>query len=1018
MKIAKKIHFFLFLSASFLSHAQIISSKENSGQIALSSDKPGDDKGKNSESGTVKGTVLDAKTGEPIIGAMLVIEGTSQGTTTDLGGNFVLKVPAGEKVSIRVQYVGYINKVISDVTVKTGEEKNISVTIEESKSSELQEVDVVTSVIKENNYALILQQKNNASVSDGISSETIKRTPDRNTSDVLRRVSGATIQENKFAIIRGMNDRYNAAYINGSPLPSSESDRKAFSFDIFPSTALDNLIITKTARPDYPGEFGGGIIEINTKSIPDKNFISVSTSGGYNTFITYQPQLYYHGSKTDILGFDNGTRALPSNMPGYEEFPIDIHQRAQLAKQINTGDWGVYSRSKADPNSSFMISGGASFKRKGRDFFGFYSGISHSRSFNLIKTKRYSIFSGNPDDASNPLIYDKIFEDENYQTNVNSSILFNSGIKFNNQHQISFYNTFSLNSDDRLIYRSGELNPVDANPDLVRAYALWFTQNKIFSSQLKGEHMIGSTGLKVNWNLNRAEINRKMPDMRRHSYTRKKYLEVIYPADPLEPPIVNPKDTVFSANLGEQKSNSPDYSGVSMWSDLKESIYSGKLDISRNFKISSDFSFELKAGGLHQKRSRSFDFRTFIYSPYKIPGGNTLFDDNIRYLTADQIFAPENMGLIKPADSNNPYNIGGFVIAETTDPQSPYWAGSSLNAAFLMTDLRYNKIRLVGGVRYENYYQYLKYRDNNFIINKKYNSQDTNWVNYLPSVNLIYGLNDKTNIRFSYSKTLNRPEFRELAPFIFYDFNTNYSIIGNPKLKYSTIDNLDLRYEIFPSGGQMFSFSMFNKDIVSPIEIYQSPNKGNLYYDNAPSAYVRGIEMEYRYNIGNLFRDDSTFFSRFINCLTLSGNLSLIQSKVRHISYVYERPLQGQSPYIINVGLNYLNPDNYLGFSIMYNRVGPRLAFVGNDLFQEIWEGSRDIIDLQISKSFFNRKLELKFNIRDLLAEHQTLTYYANFSNYAFNSHKNIFNKKASVNTPFWIQRTGTIYSFSISYRF
>lgn len=965
----------------------------------------------NSETGIIRGKIIDSKTGEAIVGAMVTIEGTTNGTTTDLDGNFVLKVPANRKLSIKIQYIGYVNKTIEGLLVETNDEKDFSISLEESKANQLDEVEIVTSLIKENNFALILQQKNNASVSDGISAETIKRTPDRNTSDVLKRVSGATIQENKFAIIRGMNDRYNAAYINGAPLPSTESDRKAFSFDIFPSNALDNLVIIKTARPDYPAEFGGGIIEISTKSIPDRNFISVSTSAGYNTYITNQKQLYYKGSKTDFLGFDNGLRALSKDVPDFENYPVNIHERAELAKKINTGDWGVYSRSHADPNTSFQVSGGMNVKRKGEEFFGFYTALNHNRSFSLIKTQRNIIFAGTPGDAENPLIFDRILYDRNYQTNVNSSILFNAGLKINKLHQLKFLNILSLNSEDRTIFREGTINPVDFNPYLINAYALWFTQNKILANQLIGEHQIGKTGIKVNWNLNQATVNRKMPNLRRHSYTRKKFLDIIIPEDPSEPPIVNPMDTVYAANLGEQKSNSPDYSGVSMWSDLKEVIRSFKMDVSKNFKISSDFQFDIKTGGLIQNRNRDFIFRSFIYSPYKVPGGQYLFDNSLIYQSPSQIFSEQNMGLIKPADSNNPFNIGGFVIAESTDPQSPYWAKSNLRATYLMTDLRFKKLRAVLGARYENYYQYIRYRDNNFVINKQFNTFDTTWNNILPSINLIYSINEKNNLRASWSKTLNRPEFRELAPFIFYDFNTNYSLNGDPKLKYSKIDNLDFRYEVFPSGGQMFSFSLFYKDIVNPIEIYQSLNKGNLFYCNAPSAYARGIELEYRYNIGNFFKDDSTFFSKFVNNITLSGNLAFIQSKVRNIEYTYERPIQGQSPYVINVGVNYFDPNSTWGVSVMYNRVGPRLAFVGNYLFQEIWEGSRDIIDVQISKSVLKKKMDIKFNVKDLLAENQNLIYYANFSDFKFN-------RKKSVTEKFWIQSWGTVYTLSLTWRF
>jgi outer membrane receptor for ferrienterochelin and colicin len=201
-----------------------------------------------------------------------------------------------------------------------------------TKTVELKDVEVVFVVKKESVRSLLVQQKNSASVSDGISAESIRKTPDKNTSDVLKRISGASIQDNKFVIIRGLNDRYNTSYINGSPLPSSESDRKAFSFDIFPANMLDNIIIYKTATPDLPGEFAGGVIQINTKSTTEKDFQSLSIGGGYNTITTGKNQIYYKGGNTDWLGIDDGTRALPNNFPGYFEFRFRLYTKGKSCK--------------------------------------------------------------------------------------------------------------------------------------------------------------------------------------------------------------------------------------------------------------------------------------------------------------------------------------------------------------------------------------------------------------------------------------------------------------------------------------------------------------------------------------------------------------------------------------------------------------------------------------------------------------------------------------------------------------
>jgi CarboxypepD_reg-like domain/TonB-dependent Receptor Plug Domain len=238
----------------------------------------------------IYGKVVNSKN-EPLHGATIVLDGKKRSTATDYNGAYTFSGLYAGVFVIKCSYTSYADKVIGGITVKPGEAVNVDFVMDEVKGK-LKEVVVTSSARnakpKESIASLIIAQKNSASVSDGISAESIKRTPDRNTSDVLKRISGASIQEDKFVIIRGLNDRYNAAFLNGATLPSSESDRKAFAFDIFPANMLDNLIIYKTATPDKPGEFAGGLIEVNTKGIPSQNFETFSIGTGFNTFATLQ----------------------------------------------------------------------------------------------------------------------------------------------------------------------------------------------------------------------------------------------------------------------------------------------------------------------------------------------------------------------------------------------------------------------------------------------------------------------------------------------------------------------------------------------------------------------------------------------------------------------------------------------------------------------------------------------------------------------------------------------------------
>lgn len=952
-----------------------------------------------SQTGRISGKIIDAKTGETLPGATAIIEGTTKGGSADFDGNFSINnVPVG-KVTLLVSYISYDTKKLTGIEVKANDVTNINVQLQTSSSQDLQEVVVVVEMNKENNSALVLMQKNNVSVSDGVSAETIKRTPDRNTSDVLKRVSGASIQDNKFAIVRGLNERYNAAYMNGAPLPSSESDRKAFSFDIFPSNMLDNLIITKTARPDMPGEFAGGIIEINTKSIPDKNFLYISSGLGYNTITTGKEKLYYKGGKKDWLGIDDGTRAMPKGIPDYGSFTTDPHEQATLAQNNYMGDWGIYSK-KFAPNQSYQLSGGYNFKRKERDFFGILGGLSYNRNNSYFITERNSFINSPSIDI--PSQQERRYVDKNYTSQTLVGALLNLSLKFNENHSLSWKNLYSINSDDRTIRRDGPINISETNPSITKSHAFWFTGNKIASTQLNGDHYIPKPKLKFTWVGSYSNVQRDVPNLRRSVYTRFETFN-----DPFDP---YPLDTVYRANVAVSTIG-PDYSGGFFWSNTKENIKSFKGDVSRPFKWGKHVKTEIKMGGLAQQRIRSFYARQLGYTTYGQAGQKYKFKDSLLYLPEDKIFDPQNMGAISPSPAPGFPGVGGFKLSDGTRYSDRYSASSRLIAGYLMFDTKVKEwFRAVYGARVESYNQKLNAKRN---ANDTLHT-DTTVVDLLPSVNLIFSLTEKQNIRVSYSKTVNRPEFREIAPFAFFDFTTRYLLQGNDTVQRAIIHNYDLRYEYFPGRGQLISASLFYKQFKNPIEQILLTGNGNndeLAYANAIRAKNYGFEIEYRVILGSILKKDS---SKFLNNLSVFTNFAYIKSKtdVSNVVGAVERPLQGQSPYVVNGGISYIDNKKWFSFSTVVNRVGPRIYFVGNVVEPSLWEQGRTVIDFQATKSFFKNKFEIRFNIRDMIAKKQKQYFYQN--NVAGKTDK----LEKEIDDLIWINTFGTTYSFQLSYKF
>lgn len=944
------------------------------------------------QTGKISGKITDGKTGEALPGAIIIIDGTTKGASADFDGNFTIPSVQPGTYTLAISYISYDTKKLNDINVKANETTELSITLEQANSQNLIEVVVQAEMNKENTNTLLVMQKNSASVSDGVSAESIKKTPDRSTSDVLKRVSGASIQDNKFAIIRGMNDRYNAAYLNGSPLPSSESDKRAFAFDIFPAGILDNLIILKTATPDLPGDFAGGVILINTKNIPEKNSTSISVSGGYNSQATFKEFKSYKGGKTDWLGIDDGSRQLPAGIPSTEEYnKITLNtDRIEYAKKINY-DWSLKSRT-ALPNFNAMFTQSNVFKLFKRDF-----GSVFALTYNNTNTTTYSE-KRDFEEQGDVIQKFNDYKDTIFTKNILSSALWNLSYKLNDNNIISIKNIYSINTDNRTTVRGGLNDASDINnPRWERSNVGFFTQNNIYSGQINGEHTLPKAKFKINWIAGLSDIKRDIPNLRRMVYHKNSLTE---------------DDTTKYAAVFIPDAVGPTSAGAMFFAKTNERIYSGKYDISKAFEIKSS-KHEIKIGGFNQYRERDFSARLLGYTFYQ-KGSQIKPNTSLSYLPQDQIFNPSSIGVV---DGPGKYD-GGFKLTESTTYIDSYNASSLLNAGYIMADSKLKeKFRLIYGVRAEYYMQSLK------TYNKAFEeiTRDTAVIDFLPSVNFVWSLTEQTNIRAAYYKTVNRPEFRELAPFNFYDFITNYQYSGNDTLVRAKINNFDLRYEYFPKKpGQIVSASVFYKDITNPIEqIADGSAIRSLTWVNSKRATNLGFELEYRILLSSIFKRDS---SNFLNNTTVFTNLSYIKSHVdlSGLNNIESRPLQGQSPIIINAGAQYIDRKYDFAVSISYNFVGKRIVIVGNTDEPNIWEKGRHVIDLQLSKTI-KEKLEFKLNVRDALA--QNLIYYQDinkngkFDKASLESNKD-FTHTSNTDNIILNNKFAPTISISASYRF
>lgn len=956
-----------------------------------------------SQSGVIKGIVLDERNGRPMPGVTVVMDAQPTGAMTDLDGKYFFNNVTPGLHDLTFTFISYETKTVSGVEVGNGKVVVLDVTLKDA-AKDLQEVVVTSSKAKtESLRSLLIAQKNSPSVSDGISAEAIRRTPDRNVSDALRRISGASIQQNRFIVVRGLNDRYNANMINGAPLPSTEPDRKAFSFDIFPSNIVDNLVIIKTATPDQPGEFAGGIIQINTKGIPDQNFQSLSVGGGFNSKTTGKEQLYYEGGSTDWLGVDDGTRALPSQIPDYFTFrDLTATQRAEYARYLDS-DWSLHTKNFG-PNVSLQYTNGRRFSLFGKQA-GFLASISYNKSNNFFETIRRDYENPGPEAPS--VLYAN-FLDKNYVEQYLAGGLVNFSVKLDANNTISFKNLYSINSDDRVITRTGPpFQATDVNPLQLYSTVRWFTSNQIYTGQLLGEHFFPKSGQRLSWLASYSNVQRDIPNLRRNIYT--------YYNDYLDPSNPNPADLQPVASIAEGNGGA-DYGGGMFFSKNRENGLNLKADFLQRIGKES----EIKTGFYLHNRDRDFYARQLQYN--KLNTGDATFDDSLLNLPDATIFSPGNIGITGPGTA-------GFTLFDASKYFDSYSASAKLLAFYMMADMRWKKFRFIYGVRMEDYTQKLRTR----LSDTEWLNERENQVDVLPSANIVYALSDRNNLRLSYSQTVNRPEFRELAPFGFYDFTTQFFTSGNPGLEIANIDNYDFRYEMYPGRNQLFSVSAFYKKFRRPIELIAGVNNKEVSYQNADSAENYGAEVEFRTVLGSLFgaSDES-----WLSDLTVFSNLSVIKSKVDVSNLASssdtqkERPMQGQSPYVFNGGLQYTQDATGWSVSVNVNRVGNRIAVVGNtEAEPDLWEKARTLLDAQIAKRFLNRKLEIKCNVQNLLD--QELIFYQNknggknvsgisgLANGIFTGDKqNADGYQAGVDDLVWSSKFGTTVSLSIQYNF
>ncbi len=912
-----------------------------------------------SQTGVVRGTIKDALTSEDVIGATVKIEGTQLAASTDVNGFFsISKVPVG-KAKLIISYISYKIKTIPDVTVEADKVTEVNTTLEEDKVT-LKEVVVTATKITGTDISVISEIKAAQQIVSGISSAQIAKSLDRNAAEVVKRVPGVTIFGNRFINIRGLNERYNAVMLNNIFTPSLETDVRSFSFDIIPSNQIDRILVFKSPAAELPGEFSGGVVKIFTKSIPEENFLKVELGGSFRNGTTGQSFSEPQHGKMYWTGFNDGYSNLPKFFPATkQEINSASGERLSQIGRSLKNSWTPLS-SNALPDLRASITGGLRFQ-VGKMRIGNFSAINYSNTYSTFNQQRNDFeFSQIQKNGEATKVFR--FNDMQYTHAIRLGVLHNWAFKFNDKNSIEIKNLFNQSSNGQFVDRSGFDTGNNWN---IRSFDQVY--RGIYSGQLVGKHQIVKDKTDLDWVASFNTSYRDQPDYKRFRNN----------IDGKNPELLVPQGSAQTFNLGRTNII------------MNENAFTGGANLVHKVAL-KEKDLELKAGAFYEFKDRQFDARNLGY----VQANSSIF--NIGLLPIEKIFSPENIN-----------STTGVKIDEQTNPNDSYTASNKLFAYYLSANYSLTKkLNAIVGVRIENNTQQLDSRD---LVNQPlqyFNQKNT----VLPSANFSYNFTEKSLLRLAYGKTLNRPEFREIAPFSFYDFVNNRNIQGNPNIKNAEVDNFDLRYEFYPTPSEVLSIAGFYKRFVNPIEvIFANGANPNLSFDNAQSALSAGVEIEAKKSFENIAA------SPFIKKMSVFANASFIYSRVKLSPTIAanqsdNRPLQGQSPYVINGGLGYNDIKKDLQVNILYNIIGKRIYAVGNNYgfqYPDWYEMPRNVVDVTFSKGI-GKKLLLKGGITDLLNANTIVLQDGN--------QDQIFDlKKDQVIQSF---RPGTVYSLSVVYSF
>lgn len=868
--------------------------------------------------GRITGRVINAQTGLPVERAQVEVVGTPLRALTDLDGRYyVPDVPVGPQ-TVDVRKIGFTRKTVTGVRIVAGETTVLDLAIASAVFA-VEAITVSAELERGTVNRALEEQRNALNIVNAISAEQMERSPDSDASEAVRRVSGVTVQDGRYVFVRGLGERYTTTSLNGARVPSPEPEKRIVPLDLFPTGLLEAVATSKTFTPDQPGDFSGAAVNLRTREFPASRLLSVSISLGFNgaaTGVTVPSGQRVGG---EWLGFPGAERRLPAGLAAGGLSGASQDDINQLLGSFRNA-WSI-EPARGLPKGSFGLSlGGDQGIGSGR--LGYIASLTYKLDQEVRKNEERAVATATTEQGTRPLNQQL---GETGRRSVLWGGILNLDTRLGGSTRLSLNNTYNRTADNEAITLQGRNEEFDEFFDVSR---MTFVARSVWSSQLKGEHLLGGRH-RWDWQGSYSRVARDEPDRS----------DVVYRTAP------DPSDS--SVRVATSWWGAP-RSATRTFSELREWSGEGSTNLRLAF---GDPGREVaaKAGVDYRRTRRDADSRAYDLI-------NVTLDESARTAVAESIF-------------DGRYYDGAITLRSNQNG-GQYDAVEDYLAGYLQLEAPLGRrLRVIGGARLE--------QDRMTVNSLQPDGSDTagrlDDLDVLPSLSLNLALSSSANLRLAATQTLSRPEYRELSPTTSFEPLGGLILLGNPGLERALIRNADLRYEWFPSPGEVVSLGVFYKNFQNPIEQIIVPRTGfpALSWVNTSAANNYGVEFELRTSLGRLAEPLAPF--------TLFGNVTLMSSEIDVGADTLspltnqERPMVGQAEYVVNAGLAYSSHSGRFSATALYNLVGPRIVEAGVSGIPDTYEQSRHVLDLSLRFDAF-AGVSVKLDAENLLDQRHLRT--------------------------------------------